>query len=108
MARRFAVESFTLRSATHGIFIMQVNQQTNSTTGDGRSTVHISTLGQLKWHYSVDNSTGSDKIGVLSVNGTTYQLSNLNYDEYTVPGDVTVYDSPYDFLDALISVLPNT
>ena len=107
MARKFAIDSLTERSETAGLFIMQINIQPNSPSTDGGQVItHVASWDNFKFHYSTD-SDGSNKLGVLSVNGTTYQLSNATYDVYTVPNDATIYDNPCDALDALIASLPS-
>lgn len=106
MARKFAIEALTERSATQGLFIMQITIQPNFPNTDGQQSIaHVASWDNFKFHYSSD-ADGSNKLGVLSVNGTTYQLSNSTYDIYVVPNDATVYDNPVDALDALIASLP--
>lgn len=107
MARKFAIDSLTERSETAGIFIMQITITPDLPNTTGQQTiVHVANWSNFKFHYQTD-ADGSNKIGVLSVNGATYTLSNATYDIYTVPNDATVYDNPFDALDALIASLPS-
>lgn len=107
MARKFAIDSLTERSTAQGIFIMQITIQPDYPNATGQtSIVHVATWDNFKYHYQSD-ADGGNKIGVLSVNGATYTLSNSTYDIYIVPNDATVYDNPFDALDALIASLPS-
>lgn len=107
MARKFSIDTLTERSATAGLFIMQITVQPDFPNATGQYTIsHVATWTNFKFHYQSD-ADGGNKIGVLSVNGATYTLSNANFDLFTVPNDATVYDNPCDALDALIASLPS-